>query len=128
MMYARIIALSLVAFPAMAESSPAPTVSWFLAHPAALHDQMRSCANDPGTAKHVPACENAYQANLSRAAQEAQARADEAYYAQVGARQASLHALTGKLQFCNALADPVDRRIQGCAAAYAQAETLRATQ
>jgi hypothetical protein len=42
---------------ALAETSTAPTVSYFAAHPGEQREQMRACANDPGTARHVPACD-----------------------------------------------------------------------
>lgn len=119
----------LYASAALAQAaSTAPTVAWFAAHPREQRSQMQACANDPGTAHHVPACENAYEAGLGRAAQEARARADESYQAQIGQRQASVSALVTKLQFCNLLKDPIDRRMQGCPAAYAQAQALRARQ
>jgi hypothetical protein len=111
---------------ALAETSTAPTVSYFAAHPGEQREQMRACANDPGTARHVPACTNAYEAGLDRAAREAKARADASYQAQLGQRQSDVSLLVNKLKFCNALADPIDRRMQGCPAAYAQAQAMRA--
>jgi hypothetical protein len=121
----RAVACIFVVTPAYAENH---TVSWYVAHPAEMRQQLSACFDDPGHAKHVANCENALSAQDRHTLVDARSHLAqlnaETDNAKIRAWQAHPDQLLNKLKICNQLPAQVARQATDCVQAFAVAEGL----